>query len=268
MALRTSKPSGRPSWPFTLVAGVEGSGKTEMLLKASESPDVAGLYVITLDEEIPHEQGEKYDYDIVDHDGTYEDLYEQISELVSLPIVDDRPHVIGIDTGTALWQLVVQNQKAKSLAHAVDLAVRTNKPVPTEAPIVWEDAERDWYAIINLLRTYPGPVIMTARYEEAPVRLQGVKTDEIRWQIKAHRSLVYDVSAVIEMFERGSIRLTKIKSSRFQLPTPASLPEFTFAEFWRLLGVTEGDTATPQIARPVISTIPGSTPETREGRSA
>jgi hypothetical protein len=253
MAIRSSKPSGLPSWPITLLAGGHGSGKTFTMLQASESPAISELYVLALGEERPEEQGDRFNYEILDHDGTYESIYEAIHDVTSEPIVD-KPHAIGVDSMGALWHLIVGRKQAVATAAANEAALRARRPAPPKVDIpseLWEEARQEWYAIFNMLREYPGPVILTARYEEAPVRVGGVVTQQVKWQIRAHPDLPYDVSAVIEMAQRGDYTLTKVRSSRIQFDKPIPMPEFTFDGFWQQFGVTSGPTAPRRMAHAV-----------------
>lgn len=72
MTIQTRKPTGRPSWPITVLAGREGAGKTWAALSASASPLVGRTLAVTIDEDMPDEYGAipGANFDIVLHDGT------------------------------------------------------------------------------------------------------------------------------------------------------------------------------------------------------
>lgn len=72
MTLTTRKPTGLPSWPILLIAGVPKAGKSYACAAASASPLVGRTLWVPVGEDDPDELGgiPGADFDIVQHDGT------------------------------------------------------------------------------------------------------------------------------------------------------------------------------------------------------
>jgi hypothetical protein len=81
--LRTRRPTGKPGWPRVLVTGAEGCWKsgTAALLSADERIGRMFWLEVGDGETTADEYGALpgVDYEILDHDGTWLDIYNQVS---------------------------------------------------------------------------------------------------------------------------------------------------------------------------------------------
>lgn len=247
MTITTRKPTGKPSWPLTLAAGGEGSGKSFLAAQAAASDLVGETYWIGYGEQDPDEYGLIADFGIVQHDGTVNAVKAIVRELAAQP-KPDKPTLIVLDSGTKLWDAVSENAQLDANQRA---ARKGNKS--DEAPIgvdIWNKHKGQWRQIIDALREHDGPVIITARYEEVAEIVKGKPTGDKLWKVKAEKGLPYDVDAVIHMEERGKYVISKVRSVRLALDKPKEWPNFTMDAFWRALGLHEVETGKSAYATP------------------
>lgn len=234
MALNIRKPTGRTSWPTVLLAGTKGAGKTYTAIQASSSALVDQGYVLTLGEDVPDDYSKipGVKFDIVEHDGTYDSILEQVTEVARLASTR-KPILFVFDSATPLWELILANVQARANDRARMVALASKRPVPngnvTMTPEDWETANAEWYAVHNTIRRMPGPTIITARLED---------TDK-GWRIRGHKDLAFDVSAVVELPERGTFRLTKLKNP--ENPVTGTIEfddDWRVENLWTDLGLT------------------------------
>jgi hypothetical protein len=239
MPLTTIKPTSLVPWPCLLVAGDRGAGKTYLSLEASGSSMIDRTLVLTLGEQEPDEYGliPGARFERIVHDGSYEGVLEAVTDVANLP-AGRLPNLFVLDGATALWDLIVVNQRAIAKRQAAAAARATKRPEPTGVDLTnehWRAADDDWYRILNTIRRMHGPSIVTARMDGPKVR--------------AHRDLGYDVSGVIELPERGVSRITKLISARNPIAGVVDVPELSIEQVWRDLGLP-ADAGTRSYATP------------------
>jgi hypothetical protein len=239
MPLTTRKPTGKPSWPILLLAGREKAGKTWAALSASTSPLIGRTLYIGIGEDDPDEYSliPGVEFEIVVHDGTFPGILQAVRDAVTEPM-GDTPTLIVVDSMTRLWNLIgdnmqeVANKRAKGRRNA-------NGDFTISADL-WNTAASQWQDVMDTLRLHQGPVIVTARLDQVAVMENGQPTAAKEWKVQAHKSLVFDAAAIIEMRERGQFLITGVKSARVQLDKPKSFPDFTVEALWDRLGLSDG----------------------------
>lgn len=240
MSIKTRKPTGKPSWPIMLLAGREKAGKSWAAVSASASPLVGRTLYVGIGEDDPDEYAliPGADFDIVLHDGTYAGILAAVRAAVAEPPVGGLPTLIIVDSMSRLWSLIqdnmqaIANRRAKGRKNAAgDYTISTD---------LWNVAAAQWADVMDALRAHQGPVLVTARLDPVTVMENGQPTAQKEWKVQAHKTLVFDVGAVIEMRERGQFLLTGVKSARMQLDKPMPLPSFTVASLWSNLGIEDG----------------------------
>lgn len=240
MTLQTRKPTGKPSWPILVLAGREGAGKTWAAIEASSSNLVGRTIYVGFGEDDPDEYSliPGASFDIAVHDGTYAGLLETVRDAVAEPH-GDKPTLIILDSGTRLWNVIGDNMQAiaNRRAKGTRNAASGNYTISTD---LWNVAADQWKDVMDALREHNGPVIITARLDPVTVMENGQPTKDKDWKVQAHKSLVFDATAVIEMRERGQYLITKVKSVRKQLDKPTLYPGFTVEGFYTSLGLAEG----------------------------
>lgn len=250
MPLRTSKPSGQMPYPTTIVAGGKGAGKTTQLVLASASDLVGQSFILTVGEERPDAFAglNGADFQIVEHDGTFADILDQVREVRETPRRDGLPNFFGLDSVSAIWNLLLEQGQTAANRRA-QLAAQRQRQTGPIAPVKmanedWEALRRDWGTLLNLLRTMDGPVALTARLEELTVTVDGVATAEKVWRMRADPNIGYEVTAVIEMARRGEFTLTKLNDPQAGFAGPRPWENFTLDALWRDMGLGHRDFGT------------------------
>lgn len=251
---RTRRPTGKPSWPFLLVAGREGAGKSWACAQASASDLIGRTLWVGVGEDDPDEYAliPGADFEIVEHDGTYRDILAAIEWATQQDSPDGRPVLVVVDSATRIWDLLCDmaqdsaNDRARRKQSQTNGSRGQSTTGDTEADIhmdLWNIAKGRWANIIDALRAHSGPVAMTARMDEVTVMAGGKPTTQKEWRIKAEKSLPYDVTHIVELPERGAAFLAKAKTARMEVPRRIPLPGFTVDKLWRDLGLADVEVA-------------------------
>ena len=244
MTLQTRKPTGLPSWPILLVAGTEKAGKTYAAAAASASEMVGRTLWVTIGEDDPDEYGAipGARFEIVQHDGTYRGILRALDECVAELAKDSsRPGLIVLDSATRLWNLL--SDEAQSTANA--RASRRGKASDGDATIsmdLWNTAKQRWDHVMDCLREHQGPSIVTARLDlTAVVNEKGDPTKDKTWKVQAHKSLPFDVGAIVELPAPGEAVLTGVRSLRVKNAQTGRrpFPAFTVEKLWQEMGLAE-----------------------------
>jgi hypothetical protein len=246
MTLTTRKPTGKPPWPILLLAGREKAGKTWAAITASASPLVGRTLYVGIGEDDPDEYAllPGVDFDIVVHDGTFPGILDAIRSAVAEPIEarsskhGELPNLIIVDSMTRLWNLISENMQ--EVANKRAKGRRNANGDFTISADLWNTAATQWQDVMDALRLHQGPVIVTARLDQVAVMENGQPTAAKEWKVQAHKSLVFDATAIIEMRERGQFLITGVKSARVQLDAPKAFPNFTVDTLWADLGLSDG----------------------------
>lgn len=246
MALNLRKPTGKVAYPVTLLAGGPGHGKTYTMVEASASPLVSHGYFLTLGELDPDEYGmiEGARFDMIVHDGTYASIAEQVREVAALRSSSKKPILFGFDGFGKLWPLIVANKQAEANRQAREAARAARRPVPTaDAQItgsLWDAAHAEWQTILNMIRTLPGPSILTTRMDDT----------EKGWKLGGEKSMQYDVTAVVQFPAVREYVLTKGNSLGVALSGPQPWPDFTMDALWRRMELDVADMAPATLSMP------------------
>lgn len=246
------RPTGKPSWPCILLAGMEGAGKSWAWAQQSARPEIGMTYVIYFAEKVDDEYGAipGANY-VLTAPTTYDDLVAAVQDAVAQPRVSpDKPNMIVLDSGSMLWSflsdeaqdVVNDRERRKKAAGRKTAGFADRDGNYTVGPDMWNRAKDRWYDAIRPLLSYDGIVIITSRFEETVVMENGQPTKDRVWKVKAQKNLPFDVDVVVEMRSRKDRLLTKTKSVVLQLDEDESrrLPGFTVAGLLELLGISAG----------------------------
>ncbi len=168
--LRTRKPSGAPSYPLILLAGEAKTGKTWQLAEFTGDERVGRSFVLDLGEGTGDEYGAVpgADYELVDHDGTWIDIIGQV-EAVAAEAAKDLaaglpPVVLGIDSMTTEWGMLTRwtNERAKRSASNRRLLAQDADAEIDVSSNYWNDANARHQRLMDILKTFPGIVVITA----------------------------------------------------------------------------------------------------------
>lgn len=239
--IRTRKPSGLPPWPMVLLAGAEKCGKSYSAAAFSASDLIDRTFFVELGEGYADHYGAipGARYEIVEHDGTYVGVGRALRAATLQPRPNGKPHAIVLDTATELWDLLAEE--------AQQIANRRKKQGPDgEAQItmdLWNAAKKRWRHIVDLLRQYDGPVIITARLEQVAVMDQsGKPTQAKEWKVRAEKNLPFECDAVVKMPEQGKAILTGVRSLLLRTGTGMEVTGFSIEKLLTAMGIKSGQT--------------------------
>jgi hypothetical protein len=207
--LKTRKPTGRVPWPCILLEGEEKAGKSYALAQFSASDKIGTLYWIDLNEGAGDEYGAipGADYQLIEHDGSYAQVLAAVqavkAEARRAADAGEPPVVLGIDTGSAIWDGLKDWASARAARSTRNRELLKRDP---NAEIVisqnlWNDAGARWRKLQTELLTFPGIVVVTARGKEVTEvdangrPIEGQKT----WSVQTHREFPYAASVWVRL---------------------------------------------------------------------
>lgn len=233
MALKKRKPSGEKKWPSTLIAGASKAGKSWACAEASSDPRIHSTFWLNVGEVEPDEYASipGVDFDIIDYDGTLignEDSFIETLSLVLAEGIKDadkgKTDLLVIDSFTNVWELVMNKVQSDSNEKIKKAGVDA-----TLTSASWRRANAYMDSITSLYKAFPGPVILTERLE--PV-------SETEDRIRGQKNVPFDVDAVIEMPERGTTRITGLRSTVTKFEKPQTIDDFSMSDLWNNFGFT------------------------------
>jgi len=245
----TRRPTGRVSWPFINIAGKDKAGKTWSALQASSSDLVGKTYVIPIGEDDFDEYGAipGADFEIVENDGTYADIYAALRWATEQPRDEQgRPNLIIVDSGTELWDLLKDEQGIIARRRAEQKAAKARRaaPRPDEEVTItsdqWNTAKERWMRVIVALRNHQGPAIMTTRLEYVTLfDASGQPTRDKDWKVLAEKNLGFAVTGTVQLRDYRKAVLVGMRSVVLQTEPDEirRLPNFTFDGLWRAMGL-------------------------------
>lgn len=228
-ALRTRRPTGRVAFPLILVEGEEKAGKTFAALRLSASPRIGRTFVLDLGEGTADEYAELGEYEILEHDGTWHQLWGQTQAAIAVPSDPERPNLIVVDSDTEVWNLLkgwvdVRARNSKRGRQTLQRDPDAEIDAPTN---LWNDAKDRWNALHNALRAWPGVAIVIAHGKEVTKFANGQPVaGETEWKVEAERTLPFAVTGWVRM--RRPHQATLIAARSLHVDVPANglrLPE-------------------------------------------
>ncbi|MFD3456855.1 AAA family ATPase [Streptomyces sp. NPDC058691] len=245
--LKTRRPTGIVPWPLILIEGEEGSGKTYSAAEFSASKRIGQMYWVDLAEGSADEYAAipGADYEIIDHDGTYRDILEQIRavylEARRVAAAGEPPVVLSVDSGSSLWRMLrtwTSERARRGRSNAQRLQEDPDAAIDVGMNL-WNDATERWMEVIHLLQTFPGIAIITARGKQITAIDEGgnpVKDNRGRvlreWKVQAQKDLAFDCSVWVRM-RRGRVpQVIKARSLQLRVEDgkPLELPDFTIED--------------------------------------
>lgn len=246
--MKTRQPTGLPSWPILLLTGPEKTGKTYAAAAASASDLIGRTLWVGIGEDAPDEYGAipGARFEIVEHNGTYRGIIDVLDECVTELAKDDKPGLIVLDSATRLWNMLCDDAQETANRRAREKAEKQRRPVPDEDVSIgmdlWNLAASRWASVMDCLRDHQGPSIITARLDVVTViGADGKPTKDKDFKVQAHKSLPFDVGAIVELPEPGKAVLTGVRSLRVKDAQTARrpFPGFTVEALWTEMGLAE-----------------------------
>ncbi|MEE1764431.1 hypothetical protein [Streptomyces sp. SP18BB07] len=252
---RSRKPTGLPNPPMIVLCGPEKCGKSHEAARGTGS-DLIGLAFWI---EIGGSEGtaDYYgrvpgaNYEIVPHDGSYQDILDAIRWAVAQPQrVPGKPNMIVIDNGSNLWDMISDEQALFARRRAVAKAQDNRRRAPSlDDPVVvdpdlWNRAKDRWGEILWMLRRHAGPVVMIARQEIVTAFENDKPTRNTTRKIKAEKNLPAAVDAIVEMHGIGEAYLTGVRTLHWDVKPgdTVKFEDFSIDALLRRMGFEEAAT--------------------------
>lgn len=208
--IKSRPATGKPSWPLVLLEGDEKAGKSLAAAAFSADPRIGQLYWIDLGEGSGDEYGavEDSQLSIVEHDGTYRDIYEQLmairAEAERALRAGEPPVGVVLDSGSNLWVMLSTwtNERARRSKRAQAVLAEDPDAEIDPGRNLWNDSTDRWYRILRILQTFPGPAIITARGKEitqTDSNGQPFRDGRIEHKVEGQKNLAHDASVVVRM---------------------------------------------------------------------
>ncbi|MFE3139611.1 hypothetical protein [Streptomyces scopuliridis] len=248
---RSRKPTGKPNPPIILLTGPEKTGKSYEAARGSGSELIGMTYWI----EIGGSEGtaDYYgrvpgaDYEIVPHDGSYQDILDAIRWVNAQPRVDGKPNMLVIDSMTSLWDMLSDEIAMYARNRAIRKAQRNRSRVPTlDDPVVidsdlWNRAKDRWGEVLWLLRRHQGPCLLLARTEIVTAFENDKPTRNTTRKVKAEKNLGAAVDAIVDLHAIGEAWLTGVRTLHMEIQPGETqrFNDFTVDTLLRRLGLQD-----------------------------
>lgn len=227
--LKTRKPTGRVAWPLILVEGEDKAGKTFASLQLSASPRVGQTFVLDTGDGTVDEYARLGPYLVLEHDGTWTSMIEQVKAAAAVPSDPERPNVIVVDSGTHEWDLLKDWASARARRSKKNRELLAKDP-DAEVDVTsnyWNDAKDRWADLLLALKLFPGIAIITATGREVSKFENGVPVaNQTMWSIEAEKTTTSWVSAWVRMKRPHQATLIAVRSLDIEVPAEGiRLPE-------------------------------------------
>ncbi|MEU3200917.1 hypothetical protein [Streptomyces sp. NPDC006996] len=252
---KSRRPTGLPNPPMIVLCGPEKCGKSHEAARGTGSDLIGIAFWI----EIGGSEGtaDYYgrvpgaNYEIVPHDGSYQDILDAIRWAVHQPQrVAGKPNMIVIDNGSNLWDMISDEQALFARRRAVNKAQEGRRRAPSlDDPVVvdpdlWNRAKDRWGEILWMLRRHAGPVVMIARQEVVTAFENDKPTRNTTRKIKAEKNLPAAVDAIVEMRGIGDAYLTGVRTLHWDVKPGDTVrfEDFSIDALLRRMGFEEAAT--------------------------
>ncbi|MFG2141817.1 hypothetical protein [Streptomyces sp. NPDC048650] len=248
---KSRKPTGKPNPPIILLTGPEKTGKSYEAARGSGSDLIGTTYWI----EIGGTEGtaDYYgrvpgaDYEIVPHDGSYQDILDAIRWANAQPRIDGKPNMLVIDSMTSLWDMLSDEIAMYARNRAIRKAQRNRSRVPTlDDPVVidsdlWNRAKDRWGEVLWLLRRHSGPCLLLARTEVVTAFENDKPTRTTTRKVKAEKNLSAAVDAIVDLHAIGEAWLTGVRTLHMPIQPGETqrFADFTVDALLRRLGLQD-----------------------------
>lgn len=222
--IRAHRATGKVPPPIVLIEGEEGAGKTWEMIELSHSDKVGEFYVLEIGETKADEYGGIFgrDVQIIDHDGTYIDVLSQVRAIHArakeVHAAGGKPVVLNIDSTSFFWDGLkdwVTERAKRSDRNQALLRTDPNATIDVGRHL-WNDAHSRYSALMNLLKTFRGIVVLTARGKVVsatdPNTGQPFRDGRKDYSVQCHRDLPFDAHVWIRVTRDGDPQLVACKS--------------------------------------------------------
>jgi hypothetical protein len=210
--LRTRKPRTGCVWPFILLTGGEFSGKTTAIGIAAESGRFGRTWVLPFGEDPDQIAEYAPDAEIVEHDGTLYQFAAAVdaiaAEVNREPLVDGKPQLVMVDSGSVLWDLfsLIAEARARKTDEAAAELMRNPYASVNIGPLNWSAVNKMWLRIIRQLKSMQAVVVMTARGKDGviidhrgQIDNQAAKAGRKTYRVQVQSETPYEAHAFVKL---------------------------------------------------------------------
>jgi hypothetical protein len=230
--LRTRKPTGLAPWPFLVINGDQGTGKTHLLAQLAASTRIGKMWALDWDEEGTLDELAALpgvtvdDFEMIDHNGRWFDIIGQLravcAEALQQVKAGGKVPVLGIDSMSAPWDCLknwVDERAMRSPANQRLLADDPAADIRATNP-VWNSANKRHDELMEILISFPGIVIMTARSKTTiAIDEDGKPAKDDRGRpikvlkVETQKKLLRRASVVVQLGDDHPPLITKARSA-------------------------------------------------------
>lgn len=239
-ALNRRRPTGAVPWPFILIEGGEKTGKVWDMITLSTSDRVGDCNLLDLSEGGADEYGAipGANYWVLEHDGSWGSIMGQIRAVRQSAAEarerGDKPTCLFIDSGSLIWTGL--SQWAEQLARRSPAGQRALRDNPNAEVTVtfthWNAANKRWRAMMTLLLTFPGIVVMSARGKWVTAIDDNGKPAEDdngkpykEYKVEGQKDLAYDATVWVRKLRDGTTQIIGARSVHAGIRPGGSQPK-------------------------------------------
>lgn len=253
MTLKTRQPTGVPSWPMVLIEGPDSVGKSYQAAQFTGCERTGQAYWLDMGEGAADEyiNVPGADYLILDHDGSWADITQQVKEATDAATGSEKPAVLVVDSMSNVWDMLKSwvNTRARNSKNGRRILAADPDADIKPAPNLWNDANDRHHQFLNLLARFPGIVILTAKGKETMAvdaegrPVQGAKD----YSVEANKNLPFRVNAHVRLSRDDPPMVVSFRSAtnglRPGVDRPQRYPDFTLeALIFDVMGLKEAQT--------------------------
>lgn len=205
-APRTRRPTGAASWPRVLLSGEDGTPAAWLAAEFTADDRIVTTYWLEVG---TGRTGDEYaavpgaDYELLDHDGTWTDIYGQVSAAwETARAVSDggaMPSALVVNGMSAIWSMLTAFADRRARRREAGVLLRNGMdPDPAYSSEVDVEVKADLWTLVGRrhdqlmakILTWPGPVILIAREK---------RSSEGRRVVKVHESVGAGVTAWVRL---------------------------------------------------------------------
>jgi len=219
MTLRTRQPTGVASWPMVLLEGPDSVGKSYQAAQFTGCDKTGQAYWLDIGEGAADEyiNVPGADYLILEHDGSWSDIINQIREASAAEAKSDLPAVLIVDSASNVWDMLKTwtDTRARSSRNGKKLLAADPDAEVSASPNLWNDANARHHAFVKALQEFPGIVVLTARGKETiAMDKDGRPIPNAKdYSVEVNKYLPFRVSAHVRLSRDDSPQVVSFRSA-------------------------------------------------------
>lgn len=219
MTPRTRKPTGVASWPMILLEGPDQVGKSYQAAQFTGCDKVGQAYWLDIGEGAADEyiNVPGADYLILEHDGTWVDILNQIRAAAEAEKNSDKPPVLVVDSASNVWDMLKAwtDNRARNSKTGKKILQSDPDAEVSASPNLWNDANARHHQFVKTLTEFPGIVVLTARGKETmAMDKDGRPIPNARdYSVEVNKNLPFRVTAHVRLSREDPPTVVSFRSA-------------------------------------------------------